>query len=70
MREALLLELVLAAIDAGIVDDEADLVRLYTWLRHTSQARMMPLRRRSVASAKCSRKRSQQPSQNGPTKSA
>jgi hypothetical protein len=33
MREALLLELVLAAIDAGIIQDEADLVRLYRWLR-------------------------------------
>ena len=32
MREALLLDLVLAAIDAGVISCEADLARLYTWL--------------------------------------
>ena len=33
MRDALLLELVLAAIEEGLIETERDLVRLYLWLR-------------------------------------
>jgi len=33
VREALLLELILAAIDEGLITCEADLLRLYRWLR-------------------------------------
>lgn len=39
MREALLLDLVLAAIDAGVITCEADLVRLYVWLKAVTRAR-------------------------------
>jgi hypothetical protein len=50
MRDALLLELVLAAIDEGVISCEADLVRLYTWLVASTQ-RQRPARRRQSTRA-------------------
>jgi len=49
MREALLLELILAAIDEGVVEDERDLVRLYTWLVAATQRQRAARRRQSTS---------------------